>query len=113
MSCVAKVLAHPLLTTDQCLCKVHWDVVLEGGSRYDVGMVARRIIVHAKPRSKRPRVEPLSATEYIVAVAAAPTDGKANQAVQRALADYLGVAFADLVLVAGAGSRRKIFELHS
>ncbi len=42
---------------------------------------------------------------------AAPTDGKANTAVERALADALGMRPADVAIVSGASARRKLVRI--
>ena len=44
-------------------------------------------------------------------VAAAPDAGKTNLAVERLLADTLGLARADVAIVAGRGSRDKVVSL--
>jgi uncharacterized protein YggU (UPF0235/DUF167 family) len=46
-----------------------------------------------------------------VRVAAPPTGGQANEAVQKLLAKALSVPPRDVVLVAGASARRKTFEV--
>jgi len=46
-----------------------------------------------------------------IRVAAAPTDGKANDAVVRLLADALRVAVRDVEIVSGHGSRDKTVAL--
>jgi uncharacterized protein (TIGR00251 family) len=46
-----------------------------------------------------------------VRVAAPPEDGRANDAVVRLLAEMLGVARGDVMLVAGHGSRDKVVEV--
>jgi uncharacterized protein len=46
-----------------------------------------------------------------VRVAAAPVDGAANAALERVLADALGIAKGRIRLVAGATNRRKVIEI--
>jgi uncharacterized protein len=47
----------------------------------------------------------------IVAVAAPPVEGKANEAVRRALAAAFGVRSRDVTIVAGQHGRDKVVEL--
>ena len=47
-----------------------------------------------------------------VRVAAAPSDGKANEAVARLLARAAGVPISRVRIVSGASSRTKLVELH-
>ena len=47
-----------------------------------------------------------------VRVAAAPADGKANEAVARLLARAAGVPISRVRIVSGASSRTKLVELH-
>jgi len=69
-----------------------------------------RIRVDVKPNSKAPGVEPVE--DYLVVrVKEPPREGKANEAVLRAVADYYCVAQRDVRLVSGASGRRKVVEL--
>ena len=72
-----------------------------------------RITVRAKPGASRPRVGgsygPDSA--LVVAVAARAVDGKANEAVVRAVADALECRVADVRLVSGHTARSKVVEI--
>jgi len=53
----------------------------------------------------------MEAEEIRVAVTAAPTEGKANEAVRRLLAEALGIAPSRLTLVRGAAARHKQFRI--
>jgi uncharacterized protein YggU (UPF0235/DUF167 family) len=64
------------------------------------------------PRAGRTEVR-LDGDRLRVAVTAPPEDGRANAAVQAALAEALGVARTRLSLVRGATSRDKLFRLDS
>lgn len=68
------------------------------------------IAVRVTPRASRERVEPEGAG-FRVYVTVPPEDGKANAAVQAALAKHLGVAKSRLDLIRGAKSRDKVFRL--
>jgi len=47
----------------------------------------------------------------VVAVAAPAVDGKANEAVRRAVADAFGVRVRDVTVVSGERSRDKVLEI--
>lgn len=66
--------------------------------------------VRVTPRAGRTEVRP-DGGRLRVAVTAPPEDGRANAAVQAALAEALGVARTRLSLVRGATSRDKVFRL--
>lgn len=70
-----------------------------------------KIFVRVKANAKKAEVEEIDATHFRVAVTATPVDGKANQAVRKALAKHLGVAPTRLVLKSGVSSRDKVFEV--
>ncbi len=65
------------------------------------------IQVRVSTNSVKPGVETISQTEYKVRVHAKPVDGKANAAVQEALAEFFGVAKSRVRIVAGLTSKRK------
>ncbi|MFA5270321.1 MAG: DUF167 domain-containing protein [Patescibacteria group bacterium] len=69
-----------------------------------------KINVRVIPKAKQNRVEK-TAEGFRVRVTAAPTDGKANEAVIKLLADHLGVAKSKLRVVRGVTSRDKVIEL--
>ena len=69
-----------------------------------------KIRVDVKPNSKAPGVEPVE-DHLVVRVKEPPKEGKANEAVLRAVAEYYGVAQRDVRLVSGATGRHKIVEV--
>jgi len=69
-----------------------------------------RIRVHVKPNSRVPGVE-LVEGNLVVRVKEPPKEGKANEAVLRAVAEHFGVARRDVRLVSGASGRYKVLEL--
>jgi uncharacterized protein len=71
------------------------------------------VTVIAHPRSKRPRISEQEPGIFNVYVAEPPTDGKANQAIVAALADYFGIAKYRVKIVKGQTGKRKIVELSS
>jgi uncharacterized protein len=74
----------------------------DGGVTFDVLV---------QPRASRPGVGPPVGDRLRVAVAAAPVDGKANDAVARALAEAFGVARSAVAIVRGQTSRRKTVRI--
>ena len=80
-----------------------------------------RIFVKVKPNSKENKVEEppqrlLQTDErmndyYTVSVKEPPTEGKANDAVLRVLAEYFDVSRSQVTLVSGAVSKIKVFEI--
>jgi uncharacterized protein len=71
------------------------------------------VAVRVRPGAGRTRVggryEGPHGSALVVAVGAAPVDGKATEAARRALADALGVRAGDVALRIGATSRDKVF----
>ena len=75
-------------------------------------MAPVKLAVRVTPRSSRDAVEGFDAEGRLaLRVTAAPADGEANAAVTRLLAKTLGLPTRDVVLVSGATSRVKVFEL--
>ncbi len=70
-----------------------------------------RVFVKAKPRAKHASVKRIEENRFEIAVRAAPQDGKANDAILRALAEHLGVARSRIRLIAGASAKQKVFEI--
>ena len=70
-----------------------------------------KISVRAKAGSRREKVEKLDEKNYSVWVMAKPTDGKANEAVTKALAEYFDIAKSRITLLTGHTSKQKIFEI--
>lgn len=69
------------------------------------------ITVTAKPKKKREYVEQISPTHYLVAVKEPTRQGRANQAIIRALAEYFDIAPSEIELISGHTSKTKIFEV--
>lgn len=69
-----------------------------------------KIRVEVKPNSKSPGVEAVE-DHLVVRVKEPPKEGKATEAVLRAVAQHYGVPFRDVRLVSGATSRHKTLEL--
>jgi uncharacterized protein (TIGR00251 family) len=73
----------------------------------------KKITVNVKTNSKRPKIEVLTNGEYLVKVKEPPAEGKANKAVQYALAEFFGVPKNQIVLVHGQTSKKKIFSVET
>ncbi len=70
-----------------------------------------KISVKAKTGSSREKVEKIDDNSYAVWVRAKPADGKANEAVIKALAGHFDIAKSKVSLVKGHTSKQKIFEI--
>lgn len=82
-----------------------------------------KIIVKAKPLAKQQSVElltqptlgfgdaPSQVDVYKVCVKEPPVDGKSNQAISKALAEYFKISQSQVRLVSGRSSKQKIFEI--
>ena len=69
------------------------------------------VVVRAQPGAKRTAVVGSHGGALKIAVHAPPVDGKANEALQAALADWLGLPKRLVVLQAGTTSRDKRFVI--
>ena len=69
------------------------------------------LAVEVKPRASRTRVLGVKSGRLVVAVAAPPVDGAANEAVRLALADFFDVPRGRIRIVAGEKSRKKVIEI--
>ncbi len=70
-----------------------------------------RIAIYVKPGSSTTQVGGDHGGALIVRVAAKPVGGKANEAVQQALAKAFGLNRAQVKLIAGGVGRSKLVEL--
>lgn len=70
-----------------------------------------KITVFAKPNSKKEKVEKLSELHYRVSVKAAPVEGKANDAIIKALSVFFKIPKTSIQLLRGAQGKIKIFEI--
>jgi uncharacterized protein (TIGR00251 family) len=76
-----------------------------------------RLSVKVTPRSSKEGVQGIEVdgrgqAYLVIRVAAPPEGGKANAAAIKLLARHCGVAASELSLVSGAGSRRKVLDVH-
>jgi uncharacterized protein len=70
-----------------------------------------RIFVKAKPSAKRELVQKVDGINFKVFVKESPREGRANKAIARVLAEYLGVPVRNVELVSGFSSRSKVFDV--
>ena len=69
------------------------------------------ITVHAKPASRVTSVEKVDDTTFVVSVCEPPVQGRANEAIVRALAQYFSVAASRVRIVQGHTARFKRVEV--
>ena len=73
--------------------------------------MAIRLSIKVQPGSSKNRVLGETGGEWKIAVTAPPVDGRANAAVIKLLAEWLGVSRSAVQIVKGETSRRKIVEI--
>jgi uncharacterized protein (TIGR00251 family) len=73
--------------------------------------MAVTIDILVQPRASRAKIGPMHDGRLKVAVTAPPVDGEANAAVIELVARQLGIARGNVVVVAGASSRRKTLAI--
>jgi uncharacterized protein len=70
-----------------------------------------QLAVRVHPRSSRNVVRMVSSGQVEVWTTAPPADGRANDAVCKLIAEWLGVAGSDVSIVAGARGRTKTIKV--
>lgn len=70
-----------------------------------------KIYITAKPNSKENAVEKIDETHFSVRVKEPPTENKANKAIVKAVADFLGVSASNVEIVSGHTSKHKVLEI--
>ncbi|MDP3661808.1 MAG: DUF167 domain-containing protein [bacterium] len=70
-----------------------------------------RISVKAKPSAREESVVKAEDGSFVVCVKEPPREGKANEAIARALAKHFGITRGQVILASGFSSRQKIFEI--
>lgn len=71
-----------------------------------------KIYVAAKVKAKKEVVEQIDSNHFKVSVKEVPISGRANAAIEKALADYFGIAHSRIRVSAGHTSKRKIIEIN-
>lgn len=72
---------------------------------------AHRVSIRAKPGARKAAVTLLPDSTYLIAVTEPALDGRANRAIERALAQHLGLAASRVRIVMGERSRNKVAEI--
>ena len=70
-----------------------------------------RIVVLVKPNAKKESVEKIDDSTYQVRVNAPPHEGRANEAVTMALADFFKISRSRVQIVKGQKSKKKLVEI--
>lgn len=70
-----------------------------------------KIAIIAHPNAKRPRIEEDLLGAMHVYVNAPPLEGKANRAIEEALANHFKVKKSQVELLSGQKSKNKLFEI--
>lgn len=67
-----------------------------------------KIFVTAKPNAREDKVEKVNDTHFIIWTTEAPVKGRANFAIIKLLAEYLGVSRLNIKIVSGWTLKQKI-----
>ncbi|MDP2741481.1 MAG: DUF167 domain-containing protein [bacterium] len=70
-----------------------------------------KIFVKAKPNSKNENVGQVDESHFIISVKEPPIQGRANEAITKAIAEHFNVNRSQVRLASGFSSREKIFEI--
>lgn len=70
-----------------------------------------KISVIVKPNAKKVSVEKIDDQTYRISVKSPPTEGKANEAVIKAIAEHFSVAPSSVQIVRGFKGKRKIVKV--
>ena len=70
-----------------------------------------KIFISVKSNAKTEKIEKINETNFKIWVKETPTEGKANRAVIKALADYFNIAPARVSVISGHQSKKKIVEI--
>lgn len=70
-----------------------------------------KIFVKAKPGAKTELVEKIDSSHFVVKVKEPPRQGKANEAIAKALAGYFNLPAFGVKLISGFASKEKTFEI--
>lgn len=70
-----------------------------------------RFFIKTKPNAKEVRIKRIDETHFEVWVKEPPREGKANEAVLKAIAKYFRIQKSRLELVSGQTSKQKVVEI--
>jgi len=71
-----------------------------------------KIFIKAKPMARKENIERISDTNFVVSVKEPPRDGKANEAILKALAQYFNVSRQDVKILVGHSAKQKIIQIN-
>lgn len=72
-----------------------------------------KLFVIAKPNAKEEKVEEIDSMHFRVSVKEPPVQGRANEAIIKALASFLNIASSRLKITSGRTSKQKVIEVSS
>ena len=72
-----------------------------------------KVFVDAKPNSKIQKLEQKDATHFKISVKEPARDGKANEAIRKALGKHLKIPVSHITLRSGARGKSKVFEFRA
>ncbi|MEK9132477.1 MAG: DUF167 domain-containing protein [Patescibacteria group bacterium] len=70
-----------------------------------------RVFIRAKARAKINEVEKIDSTHFRVFVKEPAIGGRANKAIERAVAEYLDIAPSCVCVISGHTSKQKVVEI--
>lgn len=70
-----------------------------------------KLQIQVKPNSRQESVEKQPDGSYKISLNAPPTEGRANERLIEVLSEHLKVPKSRIVIVKGAGSRKKVVEV--
>lgn len=70
-----------------------------------------KIYVNARPNAKNEKIEKIDDAHFKIAVKEPPKNGKANEAIARALSGFLKISCSRVFLQSGFSSKDKIFKI--
>ena len=70
-----------------------------------------KIFVKAKPNAKEELVEKIDSAHFAVSVKEPPVQGRANQAIVKALAEFFGISASRVTIISGHTSRSKLIDI--
>ena len=73
--------------------------------------MARKVFIKAKPNAKVEKVVQIDNTHFEIFVKEPPKEGKANKAIEKALAEFLGIKKYQVEIVGGLASKEKVVEI--
>ncbi len=69
------------------------------------------LTIIAKPKKKQEKIIQINPTTYAVSVKEPPINGRANEAIVKALAKYFSISSSEITLVSGHTTKIKVFDV--